>query len=345
MLVRRAVVVSRLIVVLALALTPVSAQEKRQEDKRQEEMKLKKPELAQYQALSTLVDAVMAGKEPAPADVKLKFHSHYVKSTANVYIPYVLEISGGTFSSFPVAVYVRAVAKGETTAPAADAKPNYAFNDIYFINDAKRIRSTGSGTSEFSRGLQLPPGEFDVYFAMAETPPRNKGAAPKRVVHVESVSVPNLNGSLTTSSVILAKSLDDGPQQVTAEQQLDEPFTFGGYRIAPLFASTISKTGELLFVMFIYNEAAAPTGKPDVDVEYFFYRASEQKPFSKAATTTFNATTLPAEFNLGAGHQLVLGQGIPLASFAPGDYRLELRITDKVASQNITRNVPFTVTE
>jgi hypothetical protein len=47
------------------------------------------------------------------------------------------------------------------------------------------------------------------------------------------------------------------------------------------------------------------------------------------------------------GHQVFVGQGIPLKSpqmtFAPGDYRLEIKITDKTNSQTIMRNVPFTV--
>ena len=60
---------------------------------------------------------MIAGKEPAPADVKLKFQNHFLKSSKNVYVPYMLEVSGGTFSSYPVTMYVRAVKKGD---PAPD---------------------------------------------------------------------------------------------------------------------------------------------------------------------------------------------------------------------------------
>ena len=67
----------------------------------------------------------------------------------------------------------------------------------------------------------------------------------------------------------------------------------------------------------------------------------------RLATQSFNATTLPGQFDLNVGHQVFVGQGIPLKSaqmtFAPGDYRLEIKITDKTNSQTITRNVPFTV--
>jgi hypothetical protein len=155
--------------------------------------------------------------------------------------------------------------------------------------------------------------------------------------------VPDLSTGLTTSSIILAKSLAEAPAQLSPQQQLEEPFTIGGNRITPKFIPTYSKADELLFVFFIYNQGAGASGKPDVEVNYLFYRAAETKPFSKAATSTFNATTLPAEFNASAGHQLVVGQGIPLASFAPGDYKAEISITDKSNNQTIKRDVPFTV--
>src|SRR5687768_13196296 len=79
------------------------------QNKPQEEPKLTKPQLAQLQTLSALVDAVMAGKEPAPADAKLKANYHFVKSTTNIFVPYLVEVSSGRFASLPVAVYVRAV--------------------------------------------------------------------------------------------------------------------------------------------------------------------------------------------------------------------------------------------
>jgi hypothetical protein len=73
------------------------------------------------------------------------------------------------------------------------------------------------------------------------------------------------------------------------------------------------------------------------------FRGSESKPFGKLPTTSFNATTLPAEFNLSAGHQVLVGQGIPLATFAPGEYRLEVGISDKTNGESIQRPIPFTV--
>ena len=56
-----------------------------------------------------------------------------------------------------------------------------------------------------------------------------------------------------------------------------------------------------------------------------------------------NAQTLGAEFNLATGHQLQSGQAVPLASFPEGEYRLEIKITDKVSNKSLVRDVNFSV--
>jgi len=61
-------------------------------------------------------------------------------------------------------------------------------------------------------------------------------------------------------------------------------------------------------------------------------------------TGRFELRTLPPQFDLAAGHQLQSGQAVPLASFPEGDYRLEIKVTDKIANKTLTREINFTVT-
>jgi len=342
---RRALAVIGGLALTAFLATPLLAQDK---EKPQQQRKLSNDERREYVALNELVDAVSAGKQPAPADLKLTFQHHFLKSNTNVYVPYILEIDGGAFTSFPVTMYVRAVQKG---APAPTVKPgekpaDFPFADVYFLTQTS-LKTTGS-VAEIGRALELAPGDYTLYVAMRERQPRDKKQGPaKTVVLAQPLTVPDINKGLTTSSIILAKALDPAPEQLTGQQQLEQPFTISGYRVTPAFSPTIPQSGELLFVFFIYNEGVTAGGKPDLDVEYNFFRAAEEKPFTKLATQSFNATTLPAQFDLNVGHQVFVGQGIPLKSaamsFAPGEYRLEIKITDKTNSQSITRNVPFTV--
>lgn len=219
---------------------------------------------------------------------------------------------------------------------------NWPFADVYFL-EQKNLTTTGE-VSELGRALELAPGEYTLYVAMRERQPKDRKQQPKSVVLAQPLTVPDMNTGLTTSSVILAKALDPAPEQLTGQQQLEQPFTISGYKVVPSFGAPIPMSGELMFVFFIYNEGAGASGKPDLDVEYLFFRASEDKAFTKLATQSFNATTLPGQFDLTQGHQVFVGQGIPVKdAFKPGDYRLEIKVTDKTNGQAITRNVPFTV--
>lgn len=320
-------------VALVAAVPAVSRGQAKLEEQKPE--KLNRNEMAQFKALTGLVDAVAAGKEPAPADVKVTVQNHFIRSATNIFVPYVLEIGGGKFTSFPVALYVRAIPKGNPAAAPV-------FSDIFFAT-ANSFVSTGQDTVQLTRAMELPPGDIDVTFALSEAPPRNNKTPAKRVVHTQTISVPDLSSELTTSSIILAKSLEDAPQQLTPRQQMEQPFTLGGQRITPTFTPAFSKASELLFVFLVYNVGATAEGKPDVEVGYTVSRGNEDKPFAKMPNTSFNASTLPAEFSLTAGHQVMVAQGVPLASFAPGEYRLGMTITDKTKNQTINRTVPFTV--
>jgi hypothetical protein len=220
---------------------------------------------------------------------------------------------------------------------------DWPFADVYFLTE-KSITTSGD-VAELGRALELPPGEYTLYIAMRERQPKDRKQTPKATVLAQPLTVPDMNTGLTTSSVILAKALDPAPEQLTGQQQLEQPFTISGYKVVPSFGAPIPSSGELMFVFFIYNEGVAASGKPDLDVEYLFFRANEDKAFTKLATQSFNATTLPGQFDLNQGHQVFVGQGIPVKdAFKPGDYRLEIKVTDKTNGQAITRNVPFTVT-
>ncbi len=339
---RRVSAVAGALVFTASVSVPVFTQDKPPAQAPDQQRKLSNDERRDYLALSETVDAVAAGKLPAPADLKLKFQHHFLKSNENVYVPYIVEVSGGKLSSFPVTMYVRVTQKGAPPPAGKGTDANWPFADVYFLTE-KNVTATGDVT-EVPRALQLPAGEYTITIAMRERQGRDKKVPPKTAMMTQDLSIPELNKELTTSSVILATALNPAPEQLTAQQQLEQPFTFSGYTVVPSFGKPIPQSGELMFVFFIYNEGVASTGKPDLDVDYLFYRANEDKPFTKLATQSFNATTLPGQFDVKAGHQVFVGQGIPVkGAIAAGEYKMEIKITDKTNSQAVTRNVPFTV--
>ena len=58
----------------------------------------------------------------------------------------------------------------------------------------------------------------------------------------------------------------------------------------------------------------------------------------------FNPSLMGAQFDPVAGTPILAGQGILLAGFEPGEYRLGITVTDLLSRQALTRDVTFSVT-
>jgi hypothetical protein len=87
--------------------------------------------------------------------------------------------------------------------------------------------------------------------------------------------------------------------------------------------------------------------KPNITVGYRFFEqaAISEVFFSQTAPVEFNSSTLPEQFDIQAlNDQLFVSQAVALQSFSEGAYRLEIVVTDNIASRTIVKNVRFVVT-
>jgi FAD synthase len=158
--------------------------------------------------------------------------------------------------------------------------------------------------------------------------------------------VPDLwNEELNTSSVFVAERIDPLPAPLTPQQQAERPYALGTMEIVPAVDTKFAKSDELQTFLLIYNARTDKENKPDISVEFNFHTTvgGAEKFFNKTNPQNLNAQTLPPGFDFAAGHQLQAGQAVPLTSFPEGEYRLEIKVTDKLAGKDVTRNVNFTV--
>jgi hypothetical protein len=312
-------------------------------DKKQEEAEKK-----ELQAIVKLVDAVVAG-QPAPNDLTLAWvSSDFLKASGNKqYVPFTVAIDSSKASASQVAVYWRVVPKAAPVDPAAkknekkDDKKNIAYEDVTFVP------KPASGPLRVSRSFTVGGGEFDVFVVAKEPIPQQRNAPPAKVsVMRHTVTVPDFwNSELATSSVIVAERIDPLPAPLTPEQQVERPYALGAMEILPAASTKFTKQSELSTFMLIYNAKTDAANKPDITVEYNFFTKQDggEKPFNKTNPQNLNAQTLPPEFDFAMGHQLQSGQAVPLASFPDGEYRLEIKITDKLATKTLTRDINFSV--
>ena len=172
-----------------------------------------------------------------------------------------------------------------------------------------------------------------------------------------TMDVPDFwNSELNTSSVILAQRIDPLPAPLTPQQQIDRPYALGMMEIVPMLDTKFSKKAELSTFILIYNPKVDKDNKPDVMVDTTSARwppanspsrVNRARPARSSSTKrirrVLNATTLPPQFDMAAGHQLQSGQAVSLTLFPEGQHRLEIKVTDKVANKTLTRDVNFTV--
>ena len=216
------------------------------------------------------------------------------------------------------------------------------FRDLSFVD----LPEPTEGQIRISRAFAVPAGDYDVFLALRERPTKDQKTAPKIALLNESITIPDLGSQLTVSSIFLADKIEALAAPLNREQQLRQPYTLGTMAIVPSIGSSVPKTGELSVIFFVYNTGVDAAKKPNVEVEYNFHQKTSEgeKFFNKTNPQQFNAETLPPQFDIAAGHQVVGGQTVPMASFAPGEYRLEVKVNDKISGQSLTRSVAFTVT-
>jgi hypothetical protein len=318
--------------------------------------KLSDAEKKEIQAVQKIVDDASAG-QASPNDLGLTWlHEDLLKAQGNKqYLPFSVTIDPSKVSGGKLTFYWRVVAKAAASAPEAaaegkkdekkNARPDYPYEDLNTIP----VAGGQSGPMRISRSFTVAPGDYDVYVLAKEPMPEKapKNAPPQKISLIkETVTVPDLwNGELNTSSVIIAERIDPLPAMLTPAQQGERPYALGTMEIVPAASTKFSKKSELSTFLLIYNAKTDAGNKPDVTVEYNFYskQAGAEKFFNKTNPQNLNAQTLPPEFDFAAGHQLQSGQAVPLASFPEGDYRLEIKVTDKIANKALTRNVNFSV--
>jgi hypothetical protein len=315
--------------------------------------KRSRQEQQDIEALVKLVDGVGTG-QPAPADVPIMWESnHFVRGAdGTTYVPFTVVIDRSKLVAPGVAMYVRIVSKDAAPAPApATNKPNqnqnqnqnqrtYPWDNVHFLD----VPADG----KVQRAFAVKPGNYEVFIAAKErTPQQQQRNAPPLKVGLlrRDVTIPDFaKPELQTSSVIIANSIEPITTPLTPAQQQEQPYSFGSMRVNPSADMKLKKSGELQVLFWVYG-AEAKGGKPDITIEYNFHQKTgdAEKYFNKTAPQELNAQTLPPQFDVAAGHQLPGSLVVPLTSFPEGDYRLEIKVTDKISGKTMTQNANFSV--
>lgn len=342
---------------LAVAATGTAGAAAQTPNRRQLE-RIEQTERREGEAIVALADAALAG-ERTPSDFVLGWHNDFLKAQQGTFVPFILTIDDPGTSAHALLVYLRAVVR---RTPARSSVRVYPFEDVYPIDVKERTR----GPVRLVRGFSLEPGEYDLYVVARERVDPARPDLPRRAAVLrQALNVPNFwSDELSASSVILADRLTVLTDPPRGEDLPDRPYLIGLSEIQPATDTRFRRDEELIVVFLVYNPSVTLEKKFDIEVEYHFFRLSAEprrgappadgsaaRPPAREGETYFNHTKpqrfTPAimgpGFDPSAGQPVMAGQGVPLAAFPEGDYRLAIRVTDMLSGRSITRDVRFTV--
>jgi hypothetical protein len=256
-------------------------------------------------------------------------------------VPFVLTVTNAPKTD--AAMYVRVVNPAATPDPKAK-KVEYPWDDIHFIPAA----ALAGDPVKLNRVFMATAGTYDVYIAFKERVPEKapKNTVPKIGVLKTKVTVPDYyNGELATSTMLVADKVNMLTAAPSPDETRERPFVFGMQELLPATDMEFKKAEELSIFFQVYNSGLDATGKPNLTLEYEFHKVegTGEKFFNKTNPQTVNGTNLPPQFD-PAKFPVPGGITVPLASFAEGNYRLNVKITDKANNNKIlSQDIKFTV--
>ena len=93
------------------------------------------------------------------------------------------------------------------------------------------------------------------------------------------------------------------------------------------------------------NAQSNEAGMPDITVNFRVVRVNGERESAVPRSTpqSYNATTLPPDFNLRLGHPLFAAVTAPLATLTRGEYRLKIAVNDRIANTVANAETDFSV--
>jgi GWxTD domain-containing protein len=181
--------------------------------------------------------------------------------------------------------------------------------------------------SIYQKAIPLSPGLYRLDIVLKDTNNGNVGVVNTRL------AVPRFeDDSLSSSTLILADQI----QRVSSHDIGLGQFVLGDVKVRPRIDANFSASDQMGVFLQVYNlKVDDKTHKADASVEY---RVTKEKGTDPVLKFEIGQDKLPEH-----GEELTLENIITLGSLAPGNYKLEVAVTDNLSKKTITPTTNFTV--
>jgi GWxTD domain-containing protein len=227
--------------------------------------------------------------------------------SGNTYVAFTIQAPPGTVTPSKVIISGLATEAGGAVTPTPDREMSGV--------------ASPDGSFMGSLGLTLAPGTYDVKIALFD-PASGKGS-------VANVPVTVTDPALTdvAISTIALKNIQEGVTPKPTDPL--NAFTFGTTVFEP--GNVYTPADSLLLLSFLYGGVKDEAGKTSVSMSMTI--SKDGKAVGKLDDQKFET---PASPTIGP---------IPLASYKPGTYTVDVKVNDTVAKKEVTDRITFEVRE
>jgi GWxTD domain-containing protein len=189
------------------------------------------------------------------------------------------------------------------------------------------LQQSLAGSRIYQKSLPLRPGLYRLDLVIKDVNSGNVGVVNTalRVTRFEE-------DKLDASSLILADQIE----KVAAQQIGLGQFVIGDSKVRPKLNGDFTTSEKLGLYLQVYNiKQGETTHKSDVAIHYSLTHDKDPQPVFQTDETSGG---------LGqTGDQLTIERVVALKDLAPGKYKIEIQIKDRVANQEIIRTGEFTL--
>ncbi|HZM68782.1 MAG TPA: GWxTD domain-containing protein [Candidatus Cryosericum sp.] len=215
-------------------------------------------------------------------------------------------------------------------APDGGGKPISVTGDLPFVPAA----DSPSGSFIYQARRNLKPGTYKLAAVVED-----KVVKGQMGTLVSTVSVPDYSGkTFGLSSVSLLAQFSRIEAGVDPEGDKGAGlYSIGSFHLVPRASAVLQKSDTLAFYYQVYNPSPdATTGKPSLESTYTFFLKDPTgwKPFRKPVVKPVGQVEL---FAIDLKDLLKPDQTMP------AEFRMEVKVSDKVGGQSTTRELQFTV--
>lgn len=181
--------------------------------------------------------------------------------------------------------------------------------------------------SAYQKAIALAPGTYKVSVIVRDV---SSGATGIRNI---GFTVPKYEANtLDGSTLILAAKLQAAGDRVADSSM----FMIGQNKVIPNVSGVYRRGNDVGIYMQIYNAGIDQTTlRPSVDVDYVLLKDGKEIGHQPEDWRGMS----------DAGQRLTLARLMPTTGLAPGDYRIEVRVKDRVTGQTLNRYSDFSIVQ